>query len=57
VGGSHKLVAGGIVDVGFGYAAEVVEVDWSCIDGVAIRTEALTFVPTGEVSRRCTRVS
>jgi hypothetical protein len=45
------------VDVGFGYVAEVVEVDWSCIDGVAIRTEALTFVPTGEVSRRCTRAS
>jgi hypothetical protein len=53
VGGSHKLVMEGIVDVGFGYAVEVVKVDWCCIDGVAVRMEALVYVPTIEGSRRC----
>jgi hypothetical protein len=47
VGGSHELVAGGVVDVGFGYAAEV---DWHCIDGVVVQMEALASVPAGEGS-------
>jgi hypothetical protein len=50
VGGSHELVAGGVVDVGFGYAAEV---DWHCIDGVVVQMEALASVPAGEGSRWC----
>jgi hypothetical protein len=41
---------GGIVNVGFGYATEVVDMDWHCIDCVVVRTEALASVPTGEGS-------
>jgi hypothetical protein len=37
VGGFRKLVMGGpIMDVEFGYAAEVVEVDWHSIGGVVV---------------------
>jgi hypothetical protein len=50
VGGFHRLVAGGIADVGFGYVADVVEVDWCCIRGVAVRMEALAYVTAGEGS-------
>jgi hypothetical protein len=51
-GGFHRLVAGGIADVGFGYAAEV---DCHYIGGVVVLAEALASVPTGEGSQRCTR--
>jgi hypothetical protein len=45
--GFHRLVAGGIADVGFEYAAEV---DWCCIGGVVSRMEALASVPAGKGS-------
>jgi hypothetical protein len=51
IGGFHKLVVGAIADVGFKYAAEV---DWHCIGGVAVRTEALAYIPAGKGSRWCT---
>jgi hypothetical protein len=55
VGGFHTLMVVGIAGVVFGYVAEVEEVGWSCFDDVAARTEALSFAPAGEGSRRCTR--
>jgi hypothetical protein len=42
------------MDVRFGYAAEVVEVDGHCAGGVAVLVEALASAPTDKGSRHYT---
>jgi hypothetical protein len=44
----HRLVRGGIADVRFGYATEVV--DWYC-NVVAVPAEALAPAPAGKGSQ------
>jgi hypothetical protein len=48
--GCHRSVVGGIGSAGFGYVADVGELDWCCFGGVVIRTEARASVPIGEAS-------
>jgi hypothetical protein len=54
VGGFHRLVAGSIEGMRFGYVTEVGEVDRGCFAGAVARTEALASVLVGEGSRWCT---
>jgi hypothetical protein len=56
-GGFHRLLSGGIVGVGFGYVAEVVEVDGHCIGGAVVLVKALASIPANEGSRHCTGAS
>jgi hypothetical protein len=43
--------------VGLAYAAKVVVESVGCFHGAVAQIEALASIPTGEVSRRCTRAS